>query len=354
MNRLTPENRVVLLMHEVLGQYSGKIGNGLLRYSVAPIVAVIDRATARQSLHDLTGIEKEIPVVASLEEAMAFAPDVLIPAISPAGGMLPAGWAEEIEEALRAGLSIANGLHIAMGRDPRFTGLLHRPGQFLWDVRQEPEGLKTASGKARLEAAKRVLFVGTDMAIGKMTAALEMDREARARGLRSKFLATGQTGIMIAGEGIPLDAVKLDYAPGAVEKLILDSSANHDYLWVEGQGSLFHPASTATLALLRGSIPTHLILVHRAGQREIKGAPWVQLPPLPEAIRIYETVSTIRTMTGEVFAPKVVGIALNTGHLNASDAQEAIGDVAQETGLPVEDVVRNGAHALLDAVVSSA
>ncbi len=351
MPRLTPENRVVLLMHEVLGQYPGKIGHGLLRYGVAPIVVVIDRATAGRSLREITGIATDIPIVASLEEALAFAPDVMIPAISPPGGMLPAGWAEEIEAALRAGLSIANGLHIAMNREPRFADLLHRPGQFLWDVRQEPAGLTTGSGQARLAAARRVLFVGTDMNIGKMTAALELDRQARSQGLRSKFLATGQTGIMIAGEGVPLDAVKLDYAPGAVEKLILDSSDNHDYLFVEGQGSLFHPSSTATLALIRGSMPTHLILVHRAGQHAIKGLPWVRLPSLPEAIDLYERVSTMRTTTGENFSPKVVGIALNTANLSATEAQTALDEAAQETGLPVADVVRNGAQALLETVL---
>jgi uncharacterized NAD-dependent epimerase/dehydratase family protein len=351
MSRLTPENRVVLLMHEVLGQFSGKIGSGLLRYSAAPIVAVIDRATAGQDIRAVTGVAIDIPIVASLEEALAFAPDALIPAISPAGGMLPAGWDAEIEAALRAGLSIANGLHLAMGRDPRFADLVHRPGQFIWDVRQEPAGLTTASGKARLVAAKRVLFVGTDMNIGKMTAALELDRLARAQGLRSKFLATGQTGIMIAGEGIPLDAVKLDYAPGAVEKLILDSSANHDYLFVEGQGSLFHPASTATLALIRGSMPTHLILVHRVDQQSIKGLPWVGLPSLPEAVDLYERVSLMRgTTPEETSAPRVVGIALNTANLDDAEAQHALDAAAKETGLPVTDVVRFGAQPLLDAI----
>ena len=350
MYRLTSENRVVLLMHGIVGDPYGKIGYGLLRYSVAPIVAVIDRATAGQSLREITGVATDVPIVASLEEALAFRPDVLIPAISPAGGMLPEGWAEEIETALRAGLSIANGLHSAFNKDPRFTSLLHLPGQFLWDVRQEPAGLSTGTGQARLVAAKRVLFVGTDMNIGKMTAALELDRLARAQGLRSKFLATGQTGIMIAGEGIPLDAVKLDYAPGAVERLVLESSADHDYLFIEGQGSLLHPSSTATLALMRGSMPTHLILVHCAYQRELKGLPWTRLPSLTEAIQLYETVGTIRTNEG-ILAPKVVGIAMNTGHLNAVEAQRALDEAARETGLPVTDVVRNGAQPLLDAAV---
>lgn len=352
MYRLTPENRVVLLMHEVIGKYTGKIGYGLLRYSIAPIVAVIDRNTAGQDLSELTGVPTVgIPIVASLEEALAFQPDVLIPAISPPGGKLPAGWAEEIETALRAGLSIANGLHLALSSEERFTRLVQRPGQFLWDVRQEPQGLTTASGKARLLDAKRVLFVGTDMSVGKMTAALELDRAARASGLRSRFLATGQTGIMIAGEGVPLDAVRLDYAPGSIEQMVLANAPENDYLFIEGQGSLLHPASTATLALLRGSMPTHLILVHRAGQSAIKGLPWVQIPPLPEVIALYEQVSTIRTTDGEVVAPKVVGIALNTGHLNEAEAQAAIAETAQQTGLPVADAVRNGgAQVLLQAV----
>lgn len=352
MYRLTPQNRVVLLMHEVLGQYPGKIGHGLLRYCVAPIVVVIDRVTAGRSLREVTGIPIDVPIVATVEEALAFAPDVLIPAISPSGGMLPAGWEEEIEEALRAGLSIANGLHVRMGEDPRYAALLHRSGQFIWDVRKEPEGLTTGSGQARALAAKRVLFVGMDMNVGKMTAALELDRAAREQGLRSKFLATGQTGIMIAGEGIPLDAVKLDYAPGAVERLVRDGAPGHDYLFIEGQGSLFHPGSTATLALLRGSQPTHLILVHRAGQESIKSLSWVLLPSLSEAVHLYEQVALIRTPDGPI-APKVVGIALNTGHLDAAAAQSAIDAAAQETGLPVADAVRGGAQTLLNAMLNT-
>jgi uncharacterized NAD-dependent epimerase/dehydratase family protein len=187
------------------------------------------------------------------------------------------------------------------------------------------------------------------MANGKMTAALEMDRAARRRGIRSRFLATGQIGIVIAGEGVPLDAVRVDFAAGAIEQMVLRHGDDHDILFVEGQGSLLHPASTATLPLLRGTMPTHLVLVHRAGQRHIARVPWVSIPPLPEVIRLYEQVAAA---SREFTRRRVAGIALNTAYLGGdAEARAAVDAVAAETGgLPVTDVVRFGADALLDAL----
>jgi uncharacterized NAD-dependent epimerase/dehydratase family protein len=355
-HRLSPNNRLALLMHDAVGRSDGKMGYGLMRYGVAPVTAVIDRAKAGQSVRALTGIACEAPIVATVAEAASLGADIIVPAIAPAGGRLPQEWMNDLGEALAAGMSVVNGLHAPLADDPTLAPLVTRPGQFIWDIRQEPTGLVNGSGRAREVAAKRVLFVGTDMANGKMTAALEMDRAAKRRGLKSHFLATGQVGIAIAGDGIPLDAVRVDFATGAVEQLVLKYAEGADVLFVEGQGSLLHPASTATLSLLRGSMPTHLILSHRAGQTSISRAPWVTFPPLPEVIRLYEIVaSAAGALSAETPGPRVVGIALNTALLSDDEtARRAVTEVAEETGLPTTDVVRFGAEPLVDAVLADA
>ena len=349
MYRLTPQNRLALLMHDAAGKPAGKMGYGLLRYGAAPVVAVVDRSAAGQSLYELTGIPaaRGVPIVASVREALAFAPDVLVPAIAPPGGNLPAEWRAEVADALDAGLSVANGLHTPLGRDPDLAARVKRPGQFLWDIRQEPEGLMPGGGRAREVPARRVLFVGTDMNCGKMTAALELTRALSDAGVRARFLATGQIGIAIAGEGVALDAVRVDYASGAIEQMVLKHGYDHDVLLVEGQGSLLNPASTATLPLLRGAMPTHLILVHRAGQETISRADWVPVPPLRDVIGLYEAVAAA---AGALPAAPVVGVVLNTSRLGDADAAEAVARARDETGLPATDVVRFGPGPLLDAV----
>jgi Uncharacterized conserved protein len=350
MPQLTPENRLALLMHEASNASHGKMGFGLLRYGVAPVVAVIDRARAGHDMGEGSGIPQArgIPIVASVAEALAYGPDVLIPAIAPAGGVLPADWWPDVLEGLKAGLSLVNGLHEPLARHPEVVPLLTRARQFVWDIRQEPPGLDNGSGRARELSARRVLFVGTDMANGKMTAALELHRAAAAAGQRSAFVATGQIGIAIAGDGVPLDAVRVDFASGAVEKWVLEKGRDADVVFVEGQGSLLHPASTATLALLRGTMPTHLILVHRAGQATVRRAPWAEIPPLSEVVRLYEAVAS----AGGALSPaaRVAGIALNTAELAEPEARQAVEAARRETGLPVTDVVRFGPEPLLAAV----
>lgn len=345
--RLTSEHRLALLMHGHLLQGYGKMGLGLLRYSQSPIVAVIERDHVGQDLEQLTGISRSVPIVASVQEAMDLGANTLVIGVATAGGVLPNDYWEEMRRGLAGGMSLVNGLHNPLREHPDLVPLLHS-GATIWDVRQEPKGLTNGAGLARNLPAKRVLTVGTDMAVGKMTASLEMDREARARGLRSKFLASGQIGICIAGEGVALDAVRVDFASGAIEQMVMRYGADHDILHVEGQGSLLHPASTAWLPLIRGACPTHLILVHRAGQESIFRTDWVQIPPLREVIALYESICSCG---GAMPTAKVAGIALNCAKLSSEDAKTAVQKVEAETGLPTTDVVRFGARVLLDAVL---
>jgi uncharacterized NAD-dependent epimerase/dehydratase family protein len=339
------EHRVAILLHQGIRGKHGKTGLAFLRYSDIPVVTAIDSECTGESLTALTGIEKDVPIVASITEALSYNPNVLLIGIAPSGGALPEVWWEEVKQAVEHGLSVVNGLHTPMATKFDFLRLQ----QWIWDIRQEPQGLNIGSGKARSLSCQRILTVGTDMAIGKMSTSIELNRAAQRKGIKSQFLATGQAGIMIGGAGIPLDAVRVDFAAGAIEQLILSYGKDNDLLFLEGQGSLLHPGSTATLPLIRGSQPTGLILVHRAGQEHIRDLPEILIPPLKEVVNLYEIVASGAGSFGEV---KVKAIALNTFHLNTDSAKTEIEKVQQETGLFCTDVVRFGADLLLEKILN--
>jgi uncharacterized NAD-dependent epimerase/dehydratase family protein len=340
---ITDTDKIAILSHQGINSVHGKTGLAMLRYSQTNIVAVIDKDTAGKSILGLTGIKRDVPIVASVKEALKYQPNVLVIGIAPSGGALPLPWWEEVREALLAGLSIVNGLHtpISAYQDAPIT--LNK-GQWIWEIRREPPGLSIATAKARSLSCQRVLTVGTDMAIGKMSASIELQRASLKQGLRAKFLATGQTGVMIAGNGIALDAVRVDFAAGAVEQMVMDCSNDADILYIEGQGSLLHPGSTATLPLIRGSQPTGLILVHRAGQTHVRNCPDVKIPPLKDVVQLYEMVAG---GCGAFDPVRVIGIALNTAHLDDNLAKSAIAQTEQATGLPCTDAVRYGAEKLV-------
>lgn len=346
---LAPDDRIAIFMHNGLKGAKGKTGISMLRYSAHKIVAVIDETAAGESVLALTGIDRAVPIVPSVEAALALNPTVLAIGLAPSGGKLPEPWYEEIKQAVKAGLSVMNGLHTQMNEDAEITDNI-QPGRWVWDVRREPEDLVVGGGRARLLGCDRILTVGTDMAVGKMSTSIELNRAAKAKGLRSKLIATGQTGLMLGEDGVALDAVRVDYASGAVEQCLLRYGDDHDILWVEGQGSLLNPASTATLPLIRGAQPTHLILVHKANLSHLQHFSDFAIPPLSEVVKLYESVAT----AGGTFAPvKVVGIALNTFGLSEEDAVGAIASTSQETGLPCTDVVRFGGEPLLDCIAGN-
>jgi uncharacterized NAD-dependent epimerase/dehydratase family protein len=346
---LKSSHRVAVLLHEGITGLQGKTGLTLLRYSPAQVVCAIDRTVAGRSLVELTGIDRDVPIVNSMESAFSYQPDVLAIGIAPSGGIIPESWYVELREAVAGGLSIVNGLHTPLATRPELLELL-QPQQWIWDVRQEPQGLKIGSGAAKSLPCKRVLMVGTDMAIGKMSAALELQRTCERRGVKSKFIATGQAGMMISGEGVALDAVRVDYAAGAIERVVMQSGNDYDLLLVEGQGSLLHPGSTATLPLLRGSQPTHLILLHKIGQETIRNCPDIKIPALVEVVRLYESIASCAGAFGNV---KVVAISLNGGTLPEAEVRQEIDRVTAATGLPCTDAVRFGADVLLDAILST-
>lgn len=356
---LDPQAPLVLLQHGGLDNLSGKTGLAMLRYRSGPIVAVVDPAHAGADLGALTGIQRAVPILASLAEALPLGPTVAVVGLAPSGGQLPQPLRRDLVAALRAGLNVASGLHTRLGDDPELAALVQvEQGQWIWDLRQEPEGLQVGAARAAALPGRRLLAVGSDMAVGKMSVCLELRAAAHQSGLDARFVGTGQAGILIAGSGVPLDAVRVDYAAGAVERAVLEAGQGlgaDGLLLVEGQGSLCHPGSTATLPLIRGSQPTDLLLVHRAGQgciRERLGAVPVAIPPLEQLVALLEALAAFARPVGCVLAPpRVRAIALNTSGLTSAAASAAMEACQRQTGLPTDDPVRNGGGSLLGALL---
>jgi uncharacterized NAD-dependent epimerase/dehydratase family protein len=347
---LLPHHRLAVLLHGGIKGQNGKTGLTVLRYSPNPVAVVIDREAAGASVVECTGIKRDAPVVADIQAALAYKPDVLLIGTAPSGGVIPDDWWPELKAAVAAGMSIVNGLHTRLDGHPNLPAL--QPGQWIWDVRQPPkENPPIGKGLAAELPCKRVLMVGTDMAIGKMSAGLELQQTCVDRGIKSRFVATGQAGLMIVGSGVALDAIKVDHAAGSIEQAVIAHAPDQDLLIIEGQGSILHPGSTATLPLLRGSQPTHLVLVHKAGQTTVRNCPQVTIPPLPAVIQLYEQIAS----AGGAFAPaKVVAIAINGA--NISDEQELhnyIKTIGIETGLPCTDAIRFGANPILEALLNN-
>lgn len=314
----------------------GKMGMGVLRYLENKIVCVIDKKYSNTDVSDHYSNLKSVPVVYDLETAIKLGAEVLILGIAPSGGKVPSDWYPIIKMALSKGLSIINGLHDLLQN--RFSNLISKKNQWIWDVRVPNFVPEIATGKAAKLNNKRLLMVGTDMACGKMTTALEVLTWSKEKKLKSGFIATGQIGITITGDGIPLDAFKVDHACGAVERKILEYHKN-DLIIVEGQGSLLHPGSTATLPLIRGSCPTHLILCHRAEKQNLRYPENIQIPNLKKFIELNENLSHV---FGSFPMAKCIGVSLNTSKLNENDAQKIIKEITKITGLPVTDPVRYG------------
>lgn len=338
---LDPRAPLALYMEGSLTGRSGKMGFGVLRYSPNPVVAVVDSTQAGRDASEF-GPWRSCPVVATIEEARAIGATTLVLGIAPLGGMIPAAWYADLDKAVDLGMGLVNGLHDKLG--PRYAGKTI-PGQIIWDLRQEPPGLSSGTGAAAKLPGVRLLLVGTDMAVGKMTAGLEIYRAALADGISAAFVATGQIGITITGAGVPLDAIRVDFASGAIEREVVRASEKGARLIVvEGQGSLVHPGSTANLPLLRGACPTHLILCARAGQTYLREATHIAIPPLRSLISLYERLGEA---VGAFARPKTVAVALNTSGLTPAQAEAASRETSDATALPCFDPIRDGAEGLL-------
>ena len=342
MSAVSASRRLLILAEGFSGDpHYGKTMRGVLRYRGDDVVGIVDSTRAGET-------EQGYPIVADVEAALALSPNVALVGVATQGGRFPPAWRKVLRDCVEHGISVENGLHEFIRDDPELAPLAAASGARLTDLRRPPEGLDVPSGRNLELPGKIVLTVGSDCAIGKMTVSLELDREARARGIASEFVPTGQTGIAIAGWGISVDAVVADFIAGAAERLVVEGTERGgELLLVEGQGSISHPAySGVTLGLIHGSAPHAFVLCHLAGSTEVEGYPGVPLLSLPELVELHERISLTARR-----AP-VACIALNTRHLDDDGAREAIGAAAAETGLVADDPVRFGAGRLLDAVLT--
>jgi len=314
---------------------------GVVAYSPHPTVAIVDSERPGAN-HD------GIPVVASVQDGLQYEPTTALVGVATQGGRFPPAWREVLKASIEAGLDVESGLHEFISDDLELTRLAAKHRVELRDLRKPPADLNVPTGANLEVAAKTVLTVGSDCAIGKKTVAIELDREAQRRGLKSVFVPTGQTGIAIAGWGIAVDAVVSDFLAGAAEQLVVEGAQRGgELLFVEGQGSLVHPAySGVTLGLMHGAAPHAYVLCHMAGATEIEGYPGHPLPSLRELIELHERASL------PLRAARVASIALNTRALGEEEARAAARAVEKETGLPADDPVRFGAGKVLDAVLS--
>jgi uncharacterized NAD-dependent epimerase/dehydratase family protein len=343
--------RLVILTEGQFAIHDAKTAVGVIRYGQDNVVAVLDSTLAGRNVGEfLPG--HDIPFVASLGEAIERQPrpDGLLIGIAPTGGRLPSAWRTVILEAIAAGLDIHSGLHQFLGDDPEFAAAAARAGTRLIDYRRPPDRMDTAVGRRHLPGKRVILTVGTDCAIGKMTVALELVAAARRAGLSAVMVPTGQTGMMIEGWGVAVDRVISDFANGTVQWLVEEGEARADWVVVEGQGSIDHPAySAVTLGLIHGATPHAMILVHRPGQVEhdFDHLPDASFPiaSLPAFIELHERIA------GLVAPSAVVAIALNTSlYPDDAAAQAVIEAIASETGLPADDPVRFGPDALWAAI----
>jgi uncharacterized NAD-dependent epimerase/dehydratase family protein len=320
----------------------GKTARGVIAYSPHPVVAVLDSTRAGETMDG-------IPVVGSVNDALCFNPTTAIVGVATQGGRFPPAWRELLKSAISKGLDVESGLHEFISDDAELADLAARHRVELRDLRKPPPGLSVPTGENLQVPATIVLTVGSDCAIGKKTVAVELDLEARKQGLKSVFVPTGQTGIAIAGWGIAVDAVIADFLAGAAEWLVVEGARRGgDLLFVEGQGSLVHPAySGVTLGLVHGSAPHLFVLCHKAGSTEVEGFPGHPLPSLSNLVELHERISLPARRA------RVAAIALNTAHLDDAEARTAIAGAAEETGLPTDDPVRFGAGRLVDAVTAA-
>jgi len=345
--------RLVILTEGQFSSHSGKTAFGVIRYGRDEVVAVLDSTLAgRTTAEWIPG--SDVPIVGTLAEALDVpgrpSPDTLLIGIAPTGGRLPEVWRPILHGALDAGLELHSGLHTFLGDDPELSAAAAIAGIHIVDYRRPPERLETAIGRRHGPGKRVILTVGTDCGIGKMSVALELRNAARAAGDPVAFVPTGQTGMMIDGWGVAVDRVISDFLNGTVEWLVGEGERLGDWVLVEGQGSLDHPAySAVTLGLIHGATPHAMVLVHKAGlaAHDFDHLPERSFPiaPLRPYIDLHERIA------GTVAPSKVVAVAVNTSlYADEEDARRAVAAVTAETELPAADPVRFGAAPLWDVI----
>jgi len=335
---------MLVLTEGQLGVFTAKTGVSVLRYRGQDVVGVLDSAYAGQPIDNYISDVPDVPIVASVAEAMDLRPDALLIGIAPIGGALPDRMRQHVVNALNNGLSIVSGLHTLLNQDEELADLAERSGARIHDVRDPGPIDRIAHGRARDTKAKRVLTVGTDCVAGKMVTALELRNAAVAASLDATFIATGQTGVMIEGWGIAVDHVLSDFTAGAAEMLV-EREADRQIQFIEGQGSIEHPGySGVSLSLLHGTCPDAMVMCHRPGRELHHEEPDCPITPINPQIALCEQ------LLAPLHPGKVVAVSVNTAGMSQDQAEKAVRDMASETDLPTADPVRMGCDVLLGAI----
>jgi uncharacterized NAD-dependent epimerase/dehydratase family protein len=338
--------RIAILAEGKFNVLAAKTAVGVIRYSPHEVVAVVDSENAGKTVQQTLGFGGDIPVLGSVAEALKHKPDVLLIGIAPTGGQLPDAWRHFVSEAIEAHLEVWSGMHAFLGDDEEFAAQAERKGVRLWDVRRPAPELNVGMGQCLKSRAFVVLTVGSDCNVGKMTTALELQKFANERGYKAGFVATGQTGILIEGEGTPLDAIPGDFMSGEVERLVLElDERGNDVIFVEGQGSVVHPGfGPVTLGLMLGAMPDAYILCHQPSRKTFRPDYDIDIPPLHMVVLQYEQLM-------EYFkAPKVRAIALNTYDLSPEQAAAEVDETERIMGMPTTDPIRYGVAKLWAAL----
>ncbi len=319
-----------------------KTAISLLRYRVDDIVAVLDSHNAGRTAGDVFGVGGTVPVIGSISEADR--PDSLVGGTATPGGKIPAEWRPILAEAIGRGLDIVNGLHDFLSQDPEFAPLAKQHGVRVVDVRKNDER-ETANAVEFNRSCVRIHTVGNDCSVGKMAAALEIQRGLVQRGRDAEFAATGQTGIMISGDGVPIDCVVADFVNGAAERLV-QRKQDHEFLLIEGQGSIVNPRfSAVTVGLLHGCAPDGLMLCYEVGRPHVKGVEHFPTTPIETLTPLVEQLASARHPC------RAIGVAMNSRYVTASQADEERERLREVLNLPVCDVYRHGPDELVDAAI---
>jgi uncharacterized NAD-dependent epimerase/dehydratase family protein len=343
-SNVASQRKIVILAEGQFSHHKSKTANGVIWFIPEQVAAVIDSTKAGMTTRGVIQAGGDIPVVDNLKESLQYKPNALLIGIAPPGGALPELFKDVIREAIENSLDILNGLHTFVGDDPELARLADQHGVKIIDYRRPPKNLHIASMRWKQRKAKVVLGIGIDANIGKKSTAIALWRDFLKRGYRSDFIPTGQTGMMIAGKGIAVDALPSDFVSGAIEDMVMESATDHDIIFVEGQGSLVHQGySAVATGILHGAMPDAMILSMEANRHQNDFG--MVYPEVSKVIQLYEDLVTIYRPT------MTVGISLITYGLDDEAARRAVQDTERRTGLSTTDPLRFGAEVLSNAII---
>ncbi|MDX2105691.1 MAG: DUF1611 domain-containing protein [Candidatus Melainabacteria bacterium] len=342
--KIDAKQKLIIYSPGEFGGKKGKTGDGVLKFSPERVLAVVDPLNQGKTVQEMLGYGGSAPIVGSVDEAIALKPGAMLLGCAFTGGRMPKQWRQDIIVALNQKIDVINGLHDFLCDDADFQNAAQKSGAKLIDLRKPPDDLIVGMGRARHSKAHIILTVGTDCNVGKMTSALAVHEKLVKSGKKSAFVATGQTGIIIDGQGVAVDRVIGDFMAGVIEELVLDAAKEAQFVMVEGQGSLAHPGySGVTLSLLHGAAPDAMILCHQAVRTRI-GETEFSIPSLSLMIKTYENMA-------EFMRPaKVIGISVDTRGLSEQEAKNILEKYENETNLPATDPIRFGVEPLVKAI----